>query len=361
MNDSHPSPRENLLRTLRRQGFDRVPVDPNAFCPDQCAAFKTRFGHEDVEGFFESPVRMVGCPMRATHADGLALYPREQLPPDATIDAWGVAHSHRPGCWHMTHMHHPLAGEEVTLGEIERHPLPAHDETAMPGLRAHIAALHARGLAAMGGMACTVWERAWYLRSMEDLMTDMMLDDPRATRLLDRVTDHACRTIEAFARAGADIAHLGDDIGMQSTPMMAVELWRAWLKPRLARVIAAGRTVKPDLLVFYHSCGHVTPFIPDLIDAGVDILNPVQPESMDLADALRLSGGRLAFWGTIGTQRVLPFGTPDEVRDAVRRNLELCGPRGGIVIGPTHMVEPEVPWENLLAMRDAAAAYSTEP
>ncbi|MBI3986353.1 MAG: hypothetical protein HY343_05510, partial [Lentisphaerae bacterium] len=130
-------------------------------------------------------------------------------------------------------------------------------------------------------------------------------------------------------------------------------LWRAWLKPRLARIIAEARRVKPDILIFYHSCGFVTPFLEDFIEVGIDILNPVQPECMDFDDVHARVGDRLSFWSTIGTQTTLPFGTPDDVKAVVRSRLKTCGKAGGIVIGPTHMVEPEVPWENLLAMRDA--------
>jgi len=192
------------------------------------------------------------------------------------------------------------------------------------------------------------------LRSMEDLMADMMMEDERAAVLLDRVMASSVERLTLYARAGCDIVELGDDIGMQQTTMMSPELWRQWLKPRLASVIAAGKAVNPELLIFYHSCGYVLPFLDDLIEIGVDILNPVQPECMDFAEVHRLTGNRLSYWGTIGTQQVLPFGTPDEVREAVWQNLRICGAQGGIVIAPTHMVEPEVPWENLVAMRDAA-------
>jgi uroporphyrinogen decarboxylase len=205
-------------------------------------------------------------------------------------------------------------------------------------------------------MPCTVWETAWYLRSMEDLMVDMMCGDDRATVLLDRVTALSAARAGACARAGADILQLGDDIGMQQTTMMGLDLWRTWLKPRLARVIDAARAVRPDLLVFYHSCGFVAPFLGELAEIGVDILNPVQPECMAFADVVREAAGKLSFWGTIGTQRLLPFGTPEEVKAAVRENIRLCGDAGGLVVGPTHMVEPEVPWENLVAMKDAAAS-----
>ena len=99
----------------------------------------------------------------------------------------------------------------------------------------------------------------------------------------------------------------------------------------------------------YHSCGFVEPFIPDLIEAGIDILNPVQPESMDFGKLHAEYGDVLSFNGTLGTQTTLPFGTPDEVRAVVKRNLDIAGDKGGLVVAPTHVVEPEVPWENIEA------------
>lgn len=351
------TPRENLLRAMRREGFETVPLASGGFCPSQVEAFKKRFGHGDIDGWFGNPFRYVGLPQEATYSDGRALYPREELPDDVTFNSWGVGHSPRPGCWHMTHMHHPLQGEDVTVDEIRRYPVPRNARGQVHELEAAIRGLAARGLASMGSMACTLWEGSWYLRSMEDLMADMMMDDDRATVLLDRVTENQLERISLYAQAGCDIVQLGDDIGMQSTTMMSVELWRTWLKPRLKQVIDAGRAVKPDLLVFYHSCGYVIPFLDELIEIGVDILNPVQPESMDFAEVHQLTGDRLSYWGTIGTQQVLPFGTADEVRAVVERNLRICGAQGGILVCPTHMVEPEVPWENLVAMRDAAQNF----
>lgn len=350
------TPRENLLRTLRHQGFDWVPVAGGAFCPSQVEAFRKRFGHADIEGYFGAASRHVGAPLERQYSDPLALYPREKLPGDIDFDAFGVGHSRRPGCYHMTRMHHPLAGD-VTLDEIVNYPLPVIAAGAAQSLAESVTGIHGRGLSADGGLSCTVWETAWYLRSMEDLMVDMLSDDERATVLLDRVTALSCERARQYAQAGADIIELGDDIGMQSTAMMAPDLWRTWLKPRLAAVIRTAREAKPDILVFYHSCGFVLPFLADLIEVGVDILNPVQPECMALADVHRLTGGKLSYWGTVGTQTTLPFGTPAQVRDVVWQNLDTCGAAGGIVIGPTHMVEPEVPWENLEAMRLAAKEY----
>jgi len=119
-----------------------------------------------------------------------------------------------------------------------------------------------------------------------------------------------------------------------------------------ARAAAPG-----PLLVFYHSCGFVEPAIPGLIDAGVDILDPVQPECMDFAKLHALYGDRLSFHGTIGTQTTMPFGTPAEVEAVVKRNLDIAGPRGGLMPAPTHLVEPEVPWENMEAFIRACRNY----
>lgn len=355
-----PTPRDNLLRALRRQGYDWVPLDTCAFCPSQVEAFEKRFGHTDYFAWFQVPYRSVSVPQQPTYTDTRSLFPRETLPADTRIDVWGIGHSRQPGCYHMTHMHHPLAGD-ATLEDIRAYPLPRLAPDADASVRSQVAALHARGLAARGEMACTVWEIAWYLRSMEDLMADMMTDDERATVHLDRVTDNSVERIEVYARAGADIIQLGDDIGMQHTIMMSLDLWRRWLKPRLARIIAAGRAVKPDLLFFYHSCGYVLPFLDDLIEVGVDILNPVQPECMAFEEVQARTAGRLSYWGTIGTQTTLPFGTPAEVRETVHARIRACGPAGGLVIGPTHMVEPEVPWENLIAMAEAARSFAPPP
>jgi uroporphyrinogen decarboxylase len=349
-------PRENLLRTLRRQGFDQVPVDFK-ICRSQIEDFKKRFGHEDYQGYFGLSHRELEIPLRSNYSDGHKLFPRETLPPDTLFDEYGIGHSKGSAlAFHMTRMHHPLRGC-TSLEEIAGYPLPEVDTARLPLFRKAVDDLHDLGLAAFGFMQMTVWEASWYLRSMEELLMDIMLGDEKATLLLDRVTEYGCSKAQAYAACGADILSLGDDIGTQYSIMMDVGMWEEWFKPRLVKVIQAARAVKPDILIFYHSCGYVTPFIEGLIQAGVDILNPIQPECMSFDEVHDLAGDRLSFWGTIGTQQVLPFGTADEVRKTVLSRLKKCGTQGGIVIGPTHLVEPEVPWENLLALRDAAKAF----
>jgi uroporphyrinogen-III decarboxylase len=183
-----------------------------------------------------------------------------------------------------------------------------------------------------------------------------MMEDEKAAVLLDLVTDFSCRRAEA----GADVLGLGDDIGTQKAIMIDQDLWRKWLQPRLKKVIDAAKAIKPDILIFYHSCGYILPFIDELIETGVEILNPIQPESMHFNEIHDVYGERVSFWGTLGTQQLLPFGAAEEVYATTIDRLKICGPKGGIVIGPTHLVEPEVPWKNLEAIKQAVADFKNQ-
>lgn len=347
------TPRENLMRSLRREGYDDLPLHLY-FCPAQIQAFRSRFGHEDYLGYFDVPIRPVLTGLRATFTDGRALFKREQLPADTWFNGFGIGFSSEAESIHMHHYHHPLEGD-VTLGEVKQHPFPVIADNDLDRLTAEVAHWHRRGLAVNGALGMTIWERAWGIRSMDGLMTDMMDDDPKAEILLDRMTESSIQRTSDYARAGVDLIQLGDDIGTQHGPMMSLALWRKWLKPRLARVIDAARDIRADIPILYHSDGDIECFIDDLIEVGVTILNPVQPECMDFEQLHERYGDRLSFWGTIGTQTTMPFGSPDDVRAAVHDRVRVCGEEGGLVIGPTHLVEPEVPWENLVALRDAVA------
>lgn len=347
------SPRENLIRAARRQGFDWIPVDI-LLCDAQIEAFKRKFGDIDYFDWFGVDFRWVTLTEHPGYDNGRKLFRREVLPADTVIDVIGVGHSKgSEAAYHMTRMHHPLQGCE-SVDEISGYPLPVFTRKENQPLFDQIRSLHHQGLAAMCSMQMTIWEAAWYIRSMPELLMDMMLGDEKATVLLDRITEYAVNRVRLYTEAGVDIISLGDDVGMQSGPLMSVDLWELWIKPRLKSVIDAARQINPEVLVFYHSCGDATAFIDGLIECGVDILNPIQPECMDFNQIQEKYGDRLSFWGTLGTQQLLPFGTPAEVRELTLDRIRRCGKKGGLIIGPTHLVEPEVPFENLVAMKDAA-------
>jgi uroporphyrinogen decarboxylase len=348
----HLSPRDNLLKAARRQGFEWIPLDI-LLCESQEKAFLEKFDGADYFDWFGVDFRWVTLMEHQGFSDGRALYKREVLPADTEIDVLGVGHSKgSEAAFHMTRMHHPLQGCE-SIDEIAAYPLPSFTRLENQPLFERVEQLHRQGLAAMCAMQMTIWEAAWYIRSMPDLLMDMMLGDEKATLLLDKITDYAIRRARLYAEAGVDIISTGDDVGMQSGPMMSVELWEQWIKPRFKSVVDAAREINPEVLIFYHSCGDATAFIDGLIDCGVDILNPIQPECMNFNEVHQKYGDRLSFWGTLGTQQLLPFGTPDEVREVTLDRIRMAGDKGGLILGPTHLVEPEVPFENLAAMKSA--------
>jgi len=350
--------RENLISLFRRKGYERVPVS-FYLCPSLDAEYLKQTKAEMYYGdYFGFPWK--DCPQLGLEHNPeqfLPWYKNTPLAEGTWIDYWGVAHE--PGskeAFHMTRMRHPLQGID-DLETIKSYPFPDHAKGKTSYQKPAVDAIHAEGKAAAGGMECTLWETAWYLRSMEDLMVDMMSDDPIAEFILDKVTEQSCIRAEAFARAGVDMIMTGDDIGTQKTAMMSLELYRKWIKPRFKKIIDAARAIKPDILIHYHSCGYATPFIEDLIEAGVDILNPLQSESMDVFEILKEYGDRLSFTGAVGTQTVMPFGTPDEVKQTVYKILDAAGEKGGILPMPTHILEPEVPWENIIAYVEACKSY----
>jgi uroporphyrinogen decarboxylase len=219
---------------------------------------------------------------------------------------------------------------------------------------------HNRGYPALasppGSCGGSLFETCWYLRGQEQLLIDLYDDPDVAVALLDTVNNTMVEAAQRLAAAQIDVLRLGDDVGSQTAMLMSPSTWREWFKPRLAKLIEAGKAVNPDLLVFYHSDGNIEPIIPDLIEIGLDVLNPVQPECMDPVVIKREYGDNLAFWGTIGTQTTMPFGDVAEVRRVVKERIETVGPEG-LLLAPTHVLEPDVPWDNVVAFVEAVEEY----
>lgn len=347
--------RENILKSLRREGFESVPVD-FVLCESQIAYFEKRFGHTDYQTHFGLSHRSFEMNVQRNYTFGPDQFKREVLPDSIVFDEYGIGHSKgSAAAFHMTRMHHPLKG--AGLNEILDYPYPTVPKGELQKITHKVNELRSKELASFAFMQMTVWEASWYLRSMDELMIDMMLEDEKATALLDLITQFAISKATTYAKAGVEILSLGDDIGTQNSIMIDVGLWETWLKPRLAKVIQVAKQVNPDILIFYHSCGHITPFIKQLIEIGVDILNPIQPECMSFDEVHDKFGDQISFWGTLGTQELLPFGTKEQVLETTLSRLNKSGEKGGIVIGPTHMVEPEVPWENLTAIIEGVKTF----
>ena len=204
----------------------------------------------------------------------------------------------------------------------------------------------------------SLFERAWTLRGMENLLMDMHLHPDFVDELLDAIVEWNLAVLRRVLGFPVDGARFGDDWGSQRGVLMGPELWRRFLKPRLAKQYAlAHEHGRP---VFIHSCGAVAELFDDLIEIGVDCFNPFQPEAMDVYAMKRRYGDRISFYGGLSTQRTLPFASPSEVRAEVKRLMREVGRGGGYILAPAHDVPKDVPLENLVALvetcRDQASS-----
>lgn len=357
MKKFHLTPIENFRRMMRGLDPERLPLDIT-LTPPVADRLEARRGTRD-------PVAGLGSDVCQLEPAGNGVAPgvwrdayRDagiRLPEDAEIDSTGIVQiSPKRGtgeAYHFRELVHALTDVE-TVEELERLPWgPEETFGPDPERIAAVAEARRQHLVLRGVRECTVFENAWYLRGMDQLFCDLMEDDPVGNWLLDRFTRRSMAEGIEFCRRGVDVIALGDDIGMQTGMMMSVPFWRQHLKPRLHRVIQAIRDHGGDrILISYHSDGDIRDVVPDLLELGVDILNPVQPECMEVDTILRTYKDDCAFWGMLGTQSTFPHGSPEDVRTALRELASLAREGCRIVAAPTHVLEPDVPWENIEAL-----------
>lgn len=198
----------------------------------------------------------------------------------------------------------------------------------------------------------SLYERAWTLRGMENLMMDFIEHPGFVHELLTTITDHNIAQVREALKYDIDAVHFGDDWGQQHGLQMGPALWKKFIYPQLKRMYKVARDA--GRFVTIHSCGDVDELFDDLIGIGLNCFNPFQPEVMDVEALLKKYRGRLAFFGGLSTQKTLPYGTADDVRAESRRLLEL-GRDGSYIFAPAHAVEGDVPLENLLAFIETAA------
>jgi uroporphyrinogen decarboxylase len=201
-------------------------------------------------------------------------------------------------------------------------------------------------------VVCTIgfslFERAWTLVGMDTILAAMLSDRDFAHAVFDRLLALNLRLIENVCRFQIDAVMFGDDWGHQHGLLMGGPLWREFVKPRVQQMYAAVRGA--GKYVFIHSCGKVDELFPDLIECGLHVFNPFQPEVMDPFDIKRRYGSQLTFFGGISTQRTLPYATVSEVRDEVRRLIEVVGKGGGYIAAPAHAIPGDARPENIAAM-----------
>lgn len=281
--------------------------------------------------------------------DFSAYFTDEDQPEGSTIDGNGCLHV-PAGEYHFTHYVSPLRNAQ-SFDDIRSYPWPDYSRYETDHIAGEVQKAHNAGRVAV--VSCThMYEEAWQVRGYEPFLMDMLAEPEWAHFILDRFMERNKRAAIAAAEAGADELRTGDDVANQNTLMFSIEHWREFIKDKWAEVYAAARAIKPDIQIWYHSDGNITDIIPELLEIGVTIFNPLQPECVDVVEIKREFGSRMVMDGTIGTQTTMPFGTPDDVRACVKERIETLGQDGALILAPTHVLEPEVPIENILAFAE---------
>jgi len=248
-----------------------------------------------------------------------------------------------------------------TLGVVDKHPLPkpslAGFSFPAPGdlqvyHRAQQNRLRYPDHFQMVSIGFALFERAWALTGMEDLLVYMVTEPVFVHELLDRIADFNTGVIRLAAQAGVDAVHFGDDWASQNGPIMSPDMWDTFIKPRFCRMCDTAHEC--GLLVSHHCCGNVQLLLPAMVECKVDVFDPFQPEVMDIWRIREEYRGRLAFWGGLSVQKTLPFGTPADVAEQSARLLKNMAAGGGYVFAPSHALTADVPVANMLKLIEVA-------
>jgi len=281
-------------------------------------------------------------------------------------DEWGITH-HRPKSngLYFSVVQVPLSDPNLTVDDIKKHPWPnMADPARIAGLRELAESYRAAGYAVMlKDPFAGIFEMSQRIVGMENIMIMMALNQKVAGALFDKLMELKLSFWEMALPQLADVVDVishADDYGTQESQLISPAMFREQIKPLLKILFERVKYLAPNAVRFFHSCGNVRPLLPDYIEIGVEILNPVhiRARGMDPIALKREFGQDLVFWGGgVDTQGVLPHGTPQEVKDDVRRNIEALAPGGGFVFNTVHNIQADVPPQNIIAMWDALQEY----
>ena len=366
--------RERAMAALSHQEPDRVPLDfastrDSSIVVEGYERLKTHFGIQAENVLTSRMMQVVDVDERILEAldiDTRGVFPA--APPDVILgeghyrDEWGVERVKPPGSFYYDQRRFPLAGE-ITVSDIVRYPWPdPHDPIRREGLKERVQQIREEtDCAAVLNLQSGFVHTSQYLRGFEDWFLDFARDRRLLETLFDAVLEVSlaiCQELLEEVGSEVDVLMASDDLGLQGGLMVSPEAYRELIKPRHKRYFQLMHELSPAK-VFFHTCGSVVDILDDLVEIGVDVLHPVQVSAagMDPAQLKTRWGEKLAFWGAIDTQRVLPYGSVEDVRAEVERRIEELGLGGGYVLGAVHNIQPDVPMENLLAMYRHAREY----
>ncbi len=378
--------RERVLAALNHEEADRVPIDLGGFQTGiHLRAYRSLTEHL---GLCETPavldpIQQLAIPservLERFHVD--VRYVTAKTPDGFD----GQIRSNRRGgrLWHdlkdefgvvwsmpddqslyMDITHHPLA--DATIKDLEKYPFPSGgDRSRFRGLREKVSRLRAgTGYAISSGICGVTYEICWYMRGLERWFTDTIENPAFCSALLERTSAFWVDWMQGFlGEVGdlLDVVMIGDDLAGQDGPLFSPAFYRSVVRPHQRKVVDTIKKLSPAK-IWYHTCGSCAGLIPDLLDLGIDILNPVQisARNMQPADLKKRFGRNLVFWGgAIDAQHTLPYASPDQVRREVQANMRAFMPGGGYIFCNCHNIQAGVPPENIVAFYDAAWEFGS--
>lgn len=354
---------ERVMCCLNHQPADRLPLD-GRFHPEVLRRLGDHFGTDDREAIEEAlGIDFDGIGMRASDEfrARASRTPRGLyiVHPDGSYeDEWGVRVKYDAQHRYYRFVYQPLADDAA----ISSYRFPDLDA---PGRFRHTPVPDDQKERPLVAGISNLFKLIWHIRGLDRFMMDLVGDVDLAEELLDRALEYNLKLVRRLAALGVDI--LGDvgDVSMQNRMMMSPTTWRTLFKPREAQVVAEARRLG-IAHCYFHTDGNPMDILDDLVEIGFDMIDPVQPESVDPAEIKRRYGKRLTLHGCVSAQQTLPFGTVEDVRAEVLERIRTCGYDGGLIIAGSNVVQPDVPLENILAMYDTvkevgARAYTAAP
>jgi len=371
--------RERVLAALAHTEPDRVPIDisgvmDTAIHINAYERLMAYLGLKDERPTFWDEVYQVVWPREelleklGVDVRPLDGPPAKPLPKGADgliTDAWGMRYVKPEGGLYYDPMDPPLAGD-ITLKDVEDYPWPKPENMVdLERLRTRAKAIHDRGYVTVVGLPWGAFTFSAWMRGFEDFYLDLALRPEITQAMMEKFTDIKCGVSEKVLpelSPYVDIVASCDDLGMQNGLLISLETYRKMIKPHHVRYheFVRKQAGKP-VYIFFHCCGSCYDAVGDLIETGIDILNPVQVAAakMDTRQLKKEFGNDISFWGGIDTQHVLPHGTPADVKDEVRRRIDDLAPGGGLVLATVHQIQADVPPENIVTMVEALQEYGT--
>lgn len=263
-------------------------------------------------------------------------------------DEWGIRwrYAKNDFCVFTEIAGSPLAGDKSKLDSYDI-PDPLED-SRYDNFRT-LKAQYGKEKWLIGSSQISIFEASWYLRGLDTFLMDMVTDPDYAQALMDKVMQWPLGAAKKYSELGADMIWFGDDVAMQNGMIMSADMWRKFLKPRYAQLFAQAKSQNDRIKTAYHSCGNCEAILDDLIEIGLDVLNPLQPMAIDPVEIKKRYGKRLSLFGGFCIQDILPNGTAEQIKNEVNRLKRSCGKDGGYILAPAHHVQADTPVENVLA------------